>query len=389
MPHILSSRSVLILIVIAQFLGTSLWFAGNVAATELELALGSTGLTSWITSAVQLGFITGTFLYALGSVADRYSPSKVFFVSALLAATCNLLIPLIPMSLASVLGLRFLVGFFLAGIYPVGMKIAADYFEKGLGSALGFLVGALVLGTAFPFLLKALGANVSWTWILWITSGLAITGGAMVGFFVPNGPFRKPASVFDLGLVPKLFKIKALKSAAAGYFGHMWELYTFWAFVQLLLLDLKNETEITADISLMTFGIIAIGAISCVVGGLMSGKLGSEKVALFSLAGSGICGLILIIFPDFPTGLILPLLLLWGILVIADSPQFSTLIAQSVPAEYRGTALTLVNSIGFGLTILSIQFSQYLSNFFSPREFLGWLIIGPILGIWGFKYFKK
>ena len=389
MPHILSSRSVLILIVIAQFLGTSLWFAGNVAATELELALGSTGLTSWITSAVQLGFITGTFLYALGSVADRYSPSKVFFVSALLAATCNLLIPLIPMSLASVLGLRFLVGFFLAGIYPVGMKIAADYFEKGLGSALGFLVGALVLGTAFPFLLKALGANVSWTWILWITSGLAITGGAMVGFFVPNGPFRKAASVFDLGLVPKLFKIKALKSAAAGYFGHMWELYTFWAFVQLLLLDLKNETEITADISLMTFGIIAIGAISCVVGGLMSGKLGSEKVALFSLAGSGICGLILIIFPDFPTGLILPLLLLWGILVIADSPQFSTLIAQSVPAEYRGTALTLVNSIGFGLTILSIQFSQYLSNFFSPREFLGWLIIGPILGIWGFKYFKK
>ena len=389
MPHILSSRSVLILIVIAQFLGTSLWFAGNVAATELELALGSTGLTSWITSAVQLGFIAGTFLYALGSVADRYSPSKVFFVSALLAATCNLLIPLIPMSLASVLGLRFLVGFFLAGIYPVGMKIAADYFEKGLGSALGFLVGALVLGTAFPFLLKALGANVSWTWILWITSGLAITGGAMVGFFVPNGPFRKAASVFDLGLVPKLFKIKALKSAAAGYFGHMWELYTFWAFVQLLLLDLKNETEITADISLMTFGIIAIGAISCVVGGLMSGKLGSEKVALFSLAGSGICGLILIIFPDFPTGLILPLLLLWGILVIADSPQFSTLIAQSVPAEYRGTALTLVNSIGFGLTILSIQFSQYLSNFFSPREFLGWLIIGPILGIWGFKYFKK
>ena len=389
MPHILSSRSVLILMVIAQFLGTWLWFAGNVAATELELALGSTGLTSWITSAVQLGFITGTFLYALGSVADGYSPSKVFFVSALLAATCNLLIPLIPMSLASVLGLRFLVGFFLAGIYPVGMKIAADYFEKGLGSALGFLVGALVLGTAFPFLLKALGANVSWTWILWITSGLAITGGAMVGFFVPNGPFRKAASVFDLGLVPKLFKIKALKSAAAGYFGHMWELYTFWAFVQLLLLDLKNETEITADISLMTFGIIAIGAISCVVGRLMSGKLGSEKVALFSLAGSGICGLILIIFPDFPTGLILPLLLLWGILVIADSPQFSTLIAQSVPAEYRGTALTLVNSIGFGLTILSIQFSQYLSNFFSPREFLGWLIIGPILGIWGFKYFKK
>jgi MFS family permease len=389
MPTKLSSRSALILIVIAQFLGTSLWFAGNVAAPELEQALGSAGLTSWITSAVQLGFILGTFIYALGSVADRFSPSKVFFVSALLAATCNLLITVIPLSLGTVLGFRFLVGFFLAGIYPVGMKIAADYFERGLGSALGFLVGALVLGTAFPHLLKAYGADISWSLILWITSGLALSGGAMVGFFVPDGPFRKAASVFDLGLVPKLFKIKALKSAATGYFGHMWELYTFWAFVPFLLLDLRKETEFTSYTSLMTFGIIAIGAISCVLGGLISGKIGSEKVALFSLAGSGICGLILILFPAFPTGLIYPFLLLWGVLVIADSPQFSTLVAQSVPAEYRGTALTLVNSIGFGLTILSIQFSQYLSQNFSPREFLGWLVVGPVLGIWGFKYFKK
>ncbi|WP_111670061.1 MFS transporter [Algoriphagus litoralis] len=389
MPQKLSSRSALILIVIAQFLGTSLWFAGNVAAPELELALGSTGLTSWITSVVQLGFIIGTFTYALGSFADRFSPSRVFLLSALFAAIFNLLIPLTPLSLVSVLGLRFLVGFFLAGIYPVGMKIAADYFEKGLGSALGFLVGALVMGTAFPYLLKAIGAEISWESILWITSGLSILGGVMVGLFVPDGPFRKPNPVFDRNLIPSLVKIKALRSAAAGYFGHMWELYTFWAFLPLLLLDLRGETEITSDTSLMTFGIIAIGALSCVMGGLISGKLGSEKVALFSLAGSGICGLILILFPTFPKELILPFLLLWGILVIADSPQFSTLVAQSVPAAYRGTALTLVNSIGFGLTILSIQFSQFLSNLFSPREFLGWLLIGPVLGILGFRYFKE
>lgn len=389
MPKKISSRSALILIVIAQFLGTSLWFAGNVAAPELEKLLGSGGLISWITSAVQLGFIVGTFVFALGSISDRYSPSSVFLYSALLASTCNILITILPLSLFSVLGFRFLVGFFLAGIYPVGMKIASDYFEKGLGSALGFLVGALVLGTAFPFLIKATGADISWKAILWSTSGLALVGGTIVGFFVPNGPFRKANSVFDLGLLPKLSKIKSLRSAATGYFGHMWELYTFWAFLPFLILELRVQAEFNASSSLWTFAIIAIGGLSCAVGGIIAGKIGSEKVALTSLAGSGICGLILILFPEIPLILALPFLLIWGILVTADSPQFSTLVAQSVQPEYRGTALTLVNSIGFGLTILSIQFSQYLSNFFSPKEFLGWLVIGPVLGILGFRYFKR
>ncbi|SEG47512.1 MFS transporter [Algoriphagus boritolerans] len=389
MPKQITSRSALILIVIAQFLGTSLWFAGNVAAPELELLLGSSGLLSWITSAVQLGFIIGTFLFAFGSISDRYSPSKVFFACALLAAASNIFIILFPLSLFSVLGFRFLVGFFLAGIYPVGMKIASDYFEKGLGSVLGFLVGALVLGTAFPFLIKALGAKISWEVILWVTSGLALVGGVMIGFLVPNGPFRKATTVFDLGLLPKLSKIKALRSASFGYFGHMWELYTFWAFLPLLILDLKNEPDFSSSDSFWTFAIIAVGGLSCAVGGLLSGKIESEKVALFSLAGSGFCGLILILFPEMPLSFVLPFLLIWGILVTADSPQFSTLVAQGVPAEYRGTALTLVNSIGFGLTILSIQLSQALSVYFSPRQFLGWLVIGPLVGIWGLKHFKK
>ncbi len=389
MPRKVSSRSALILIVIAQFLGTSLWFAGNVATPELELLLGETGLVSWLTSAVQFGFIVGTFLFALGSVSDRYSPSSVFLFSAILASTFNFLITILPLSLFSVLGFRFLVGFFLAGIYPVGMKIAADYFEKGLGSALGFLVGALVLGTAFPFLIKALGVGISWKIILWVTSGLALIGGLLVGLFVPNGPYRKANPVFDLGLIPKLTKIKSLKSASSGYFGHMWELYTFWAFLPFLILELRSQPTLDASNSLWTFFIIAIGGVSCALGGIISAKIGSEKVALFSLAGSGTCGLILILFPQLPIILILPFLLIWGVLLTADSPQFSTLVAQSVAPMYRGTALTLVNSIGFGLTILSIQFSQYLSNFFSPKEFLGWLMIGPLFGVLGFRYFRN
>ena len=389
MPKVISSRSALILIVIAQFLGTSLWFAGNVAAPDLEIMLGTSGMVSWITSAVQLGFIVGTFLYAYGSVADRYAPSAVILYSALLAATFNFLLTLFPLSLISVLGFRFLVGFFLAGIYPVGMKIAADYFEKGLGAALGFLVGALVLGTAFPFLIKAMGADLSWELILWTTSILALVGGVMVGIFVPSGPFRKANSIVDWGLLPKLAKLKPLQGAATGYFGHMWELYTFWAFLPFLIQDLRNEVVIGEQNSLLTFIIISIGGVFCAIGGLISGKIGSERVALFSLIGSGICGILLILFPEIPSFLILPFLLIWGILVISDSPQFSTLIAQSVAPEHRGTALTIVNSIGFGLTIVSIQFSQFLSNLFLPSQILGWLAIGPILGVIGYWYFRR
>lgn len=388
MPQRITSRSALILIVTAQFLGTSLWFAGNVAAPEFEKVLESPGMTTWVTTAVQLGFIVGTFVYAVCAFSDRYAPSKVFFFSAVLASLSNFLLTVFPLSFDSVLGFRFLVGFFLAGIYPVGMKIASDYFEKGLGSALGFLVGALVLGTAFPFLLKATGSEISWKAILWTTSGLALAGGAMVGFLVPNGPYRKPNPVFDLKLLPNLASNRALRGAASGYFGHMWELYTFWAFLPFLIQVLKKNSEIGTENSLWTFLIIAAGGVSCVLGGLISEKTGSEKVALFSLAGSGICGAILILFPEIPNGLIFPFLLIWGILVVSDSPQFSTLVAQSVRPEHRGTALTIVNCIGFGLTILSIQASQYLSAYFSPQVFMGWLVIGPILGLMAYRYFR-
>jgi MFS family permease len=389
MPKPITSRSALILIVFAQFLGTSLWFAGNAAAPELELALGEKGLVPLLTSVVQLGFIFGTLLYAVFSIPDRFSPSDVFFFSSILAAASNLILLILPMELWILLAGRFLTGFFLAGIYPVGMKIASDYFEKGLGSALGFLVGALVLGTSFPFLLKAIGVSFSWKLILFSTSGLALVGGALVGFGIPDGPFRKINPKLDLSLLPKLAKNSNLKAAAGGYFGHMWELYTFWAFLPALLLFLSEEKMDEISQSFWTFVIIALGGLSCAIGGLIAAKKGSEKIAVFSLLGSGICGLILLISPEIPSDFVLPFLLVWGILVTADSPQFSTLVAQSVLPQHRGTALTLVNCLGFGLTILSIQLTQFLSAYLALHVVLGLLAIGPFVGLWIFRLFGK
>jgi MFS family permease len=187
----LNSRSALVLIVIAQFLGTSLWFAGNAVAPELGLLLGKPEIISWITSAVQLGFIAGTLVFAFLSIPDRFPPAKVFLFSAFLASLFNFLITILPINLELILVCRFLVGFFLAGIYPVGMKIAADYFEKGLGAALGFLVGALALGTAFPYLIKGLNLSFDWKITFYVTSLLTLLGGLIIGFFVPSGPYRK------------------------------------------------------------------------------------------------------------------------------------------------------------------------------------------------------
>lgn len=379
----------LALIVIAQFLGTSLWFAGNAVIPELSEKLGKPELTAAVTSAVQFGFISGTLVFAFLSIPDRFSPSKVFLVSALLAAFFNFLITLIPLQLETLLSLRFLVGFFLAGIYPVGMKIASDYFEKGLGKALGLLVGALVLGTASPYLVKGLGYQLSYESIFWSTSLLAVVGGLLVGFGVADGPFRGPSPKFDWKVLPRLSKINALKSAASGYFGHMWELYTFWAFVPALLFYFTQLEPGTSQNSILSFFVIGIGAISCAVGGFIAEQKGSRFVALVSLGGSGVCCMILGILPASMNIIGILFLIIWGILVTADSPQFSTLVAQATPAEYRGTALTLVNCLGFGLTIASIQFTEWMITVWGIQLAMTFLGIGPIIGIWLFKKFQK
>jgi MFS family permease len=380
---------ILTVLVLAQFMGTSLWFAGNAAAPELEALLGQSGLVPMITSAVQLGFIVGTFFYAVFQLSDRYSPSQVFLWSSLAAGAVNVALLFVPLQLDLILGSRFLTGFFLGGIYPVGMKIAADYTKGGLGVALGFLVGALVLGTAFPFLIQGLELDVSYRALILVPASLACLGGLLVVIGIPDGPYRKPNPVLNFSLIPQLARNKALQGAAGGYFGHMWELYTFWAFLPLLLSFLTQNTLSPATQSMWTFVLIGIGGISCAVGGLISQKLGSGTVAMASLIGSGACGLILWVFPEFAFWAPISFLFVWGLLLSPDSPQFSTLVAQSVAPEHRGTALTLVNGLGFGLTIVSIQFTQHLAGFLSPNQFIGLLCIGPVVGVFLFFWRGK
>lgn len=379
------SKKILPIIVISQFFCTSLWFAGNGVMTSLvatfnlqENALGS------LTSAVQFGFITGTLLFALLTIADRFSPSKVFFFSAIFGALFNFGLIYENQTLFSLIVLRFFTGFFLAGIYPVGMKIATDYYDKGLGKSLGFLVGALVLGTALPHLLKDVLIGFSWKSVLIATSSLAVSGGLLMLIFVKNGPYRKPSKNLDLSACFNVFKKVNFRKAAFGYFGHMWELYTFWAFVPILLLTYQNYYDtVTFNIPLLSFLIIGVGGISCVLGGYICEKRGVKKTAFYFLLLSCLCCLFCpFIFLISNQYLFIAFLIFWGMVVIADSPLFSTLVAQNAPQKDKGTALTIVNCIGFAITIVSIQLLSFLQGYFETTYIYLILVIGPLLGLY-------
>lgn len=378
------SKWVLPIIIISQFSCTSLWFAGNGVLPDLVANFGlSERAVGYLTSAVQLGFIVGTLLFAILSIADRYSPSKVFLWCAVLGALANLGIIWEGNTLISILTFRFFTGFFLAGIYPVGMKIASDYFETGLGKSLGFLVGALVIGTAFPHLLKNMTEAFSWKSVLLTTSTLAVCGGVMLGLMVPDGPYRKSNQQIRLSACFRVFRQASFRTAAFGYFGHMWELYTFWAFVPVMLKRYQETHASTScDIPLLSFLIIGIGGIACVGSGYAAQLFGTKRTAFVALLLS--CGCCLISFFMFSIAspiLFVLFLLFWGMVVIADSPLFSTLVAQNAPIALKGTALTIVNSIGFFITIISIQFISELRVYTDSPIIFTALALGPLLGL--------
>lgn len=377
-------KHILPLIVGAQFACTSLWFACNAILSELIQSHGlQEHVLGHLTSAIQFGFISGTLSFALLNVADRFSPSKVFFVCSILAAAFNACLILHGHSIVTLLLLRFGTGFFLAGIYPVGMKIAADYYKSGLGRSLGFLVGALVLGTAFPHLLKACYSFIPWIWVAILPSILSILGGLIMIALVPDGPYRKPQTKLDLTAFWNVFRNKKFRVAAFGYFGHMWELYTFWTFVPVILIAFKNQHEhLSYNVSILSFVIIAVGSLACIVGGILSEKYGPKKLAFRFLFLSATCCLLFPFFYFFTSvNIFLAFLIFWGIVVIADSPLFSTLVAKNAEAKIKGTALTIVNCIGFAITILSIEFFNTLFAANASFYLFILLAIGPIFSL--------
>ncbi|GAB3924633.1 MFS transporter [Mucilaginibacter myungsuensis] len=375
-------KRILPTIVISQFFCTSLWFAGNAVMGDIVGSLNvSPALLANLTSMVQFGFISGTLVFALLSIADRFSPVKVFFTCAIIAAAANLGMVIPGAGITVLMIVRFLVGFFLAGIYPVGMKIAADHYQQGLGKSLGFLVGALVVGSAFPHLLRSGLFKLPWQYAICTTSLLTVTGGLAMLLLVPDGPYRKPGQKLVLNGFMQGFRNPQFRAAAFGYFGHMWELYTFWLFVPVII---GNYAKAFADfnVPLLSFVVMAIGGVSCAVGGLLSGKFGTKRIATWALAISGLCCLLSPLMITCQTvWVFIALMLIWGAAGTADSPLFSTLVAQHAPPEFRGTSLTIVNCVGFAITIVSIQLISMVAQSSDSIFVFMLLAIGPALGL--------
>ena len=373
---------VLPLIVLAQLLGTSTWFAVNAVMPGLQRVYAwDAAAVGTLTSALQAGFITGTLVFAVLALADRIPARRVFFVCALGASACTLAAAAWVESFWLLVACRAMTGFLLAGIYPVGMKIAAQWFPRGLGAALGWLVGALVLGSASPHGLRALGAARPWEHVFIGVAAAVALAGVLVIALVPEPPAvpaRQGAATLRVSALASLWRDRRVRASALGYFGHMWELYTVWV---LLPFVLATRLVGGAAVSGWAFGVIAAGALGCVLGGLLARRVGSARVATSQLATSGLCCLAAPWMLQAPLPLFLAWLLLWGVTVAGDSPQFSALTAVNAPRDAVGSVLTLSNSIGFAISALSIELFARLSQTVALAQLLPWLAMGPLLGL--------
>lgn len=365
-------------IVCCILLATSLWFTPNSMPELLyQLWPKAPHPIATLTAAIQFGFVIGTLAMACLGLADRFAPHLIFWLSAWFGAVTNLAFVYAAPTIEWAALWRFLTGFALAGVYPLGMKLVVVWRPEKKQMVLSWLVGALTLGTALPHLLRGLIPQQAGFAVLMLASLLAVLAGFII-FWLGTPQLEQKVTVQRLHLnhLRAPLSSRKYRLATASYWGHMWELYAFWALVPLLLKDVVAADNLTWS----CFAVIGIGCFGCVCGGFLARRFSSYQVAQLALGGSALCCAAFPLFAASFPDLRFILLLVWGVFVVADSPQFSSLVAASLDVSKLGAGFALQNATGFALTILAIQWSQQQWSTLGAR--VSWLLLpGPLLGL--------
>lgn len=380
--------STLALLAVAELMGMSLWFTASALSPELAAQWGlSEAQAGWLTTVVQLGFVAGTAVAAFLNLADIFPAARYFCVSALLGAGVNALVLVAP-GYDSALVLRFLTGFFLAGVYPPAMKMIATWFRDARGFAIGTIVGALTVGKAVPYLLTSVEGGGAALVLAGASLACAASGLLVLGTY-RDGPYGFERRPFSWQLAGVVLRHRETRLAIAGYLGHMWELYPMWATITLFFGDyfagggLAGGSGLSAAAlaGVAGFGAIAIGGVGAVLAGTWADRLGRERVTIWSMAVSGACAAVMGWLLAAPLWLLVVVAGVWGFAVVADSAQFSAVVTEVAPRHAVGTALTLQTSLGFLLTAATIWMTVELEIRFGWRVAFGALALGPWAGI--------
>jgi MFS family permease len=367
----------LALLAAALVLSMTTWFSATAVVPQLraEWELGDTA-AAWLTIAVQVGFVVGALVSSALSVVDVFPPRAVILAGSLGAAGANALLLAADGPEVGLVA-RVATGFCLAGVYPPALKLASTWFQRGRGTALGIVVGALTLGSAAPHLVNGLG-GLDWEIVVVTTSVLTAAGGVLAAVAVSEGPFRFPSARFDPRQAHRALANRGVRLASLGYFGHMWELYAMWAWFLVFFSAVGSDGRGAAY---ATFAVIAVGALGCWAGGVLGDRWGRPETTAAMMAVSGVCALIVGVVGAWSAAAALAVGLVWGFAVVADSAQFSTLVTELADQAYVGTALALQLAVGFALTVATIWLVPYWEDAVGWRWAFAFLAPGPALGI--------
>ena len=371
----------LLWIALAELGALSLWFSATAVIPVLRTDWLDDAAKAWLSMSVTLGFVAGTAVSAVLTLADWLGARRLFVVSSVVGAIANVaLVPLID-SFGAVVVCRFVTGLAMAGTYPPGMKLAASWFARDRGLAVGTLVGALTFGGALPHFVNFLG-GLAWPVVIVTTSLAALAAAAIMGLLVRDGPHVQPRSPFDPGCLGALVRNRGVVLASLGYFGHMWELYAMWAWIGLYFIEAFTRAGVAAAPSLgslVTAVVIGAGGVSCIVAGRIADRVGRTATTMAAMVTSGASAAVIGLVFGAPAALI-GVALVWGFTIVADSAQFSTAVSELAPPEYIGTALSLQTCVGFTLTLVSTRLVPVMAAEWGWAWAFAFLAPGPFLG---------